>query len=59
MNADKVEHRGIVAFQGTCGGLVHLCRGGRRVAKIHVDRRQTVEEIKRHIDEYLKGSERV
>ena len=58
MNADRVEHRGMVAFQGTCGGMVHLCKGGRRVAKIPVDRRQTVEEMKGIIDEYLKGSER-
>ncbi len=54
MNADKVEHCGIVAFQGTCGGMVLLYKDKRRVAKIPVDRRQTVDEMKGIIDNYLK-----
>lgn len=54
MNADRVEHRGVVAFQGTCGGMVLLYKDKRRVAKIRVDRRQTVDEMKGIIDQYLE-----
>lgn len=54
MNADRVEHRGIVAYQEMYGGVVLLYRGEKRVAKIRIDKRKTADELKGIIDEYLK-----
>ncbi len=54
MNADRVEHRGMVAYQDIHGVVVLLYKDGRQVAKICIDGRQTVDEIKGIIDQYLK-----
>ncbi len=55
MNSDKVEHRGIAAFQSVYGNSVQLFKGGKKVATIRTDRRQTVEDMRRLINEYLEG----
>ena len=55
MNADRVEHRGIVAYQSVYGNSVQLFKGGEKVAAIRTDKRQTTDDMRRLINEYLEG----
>lgn len=53
MNADKVEHRGMVAHQSWLNNAVLLYKDGKQDAKIRTTKRQTAEDMKRLIDEFL------
>lgn len=53
MNADKVEHRGMVAHQSYLNNAVLLYKDGERVTKVRTTERQTAEDMKRLIDEFL------
>lgn len=54
MNADKIEHRGVEAFQSVYNNAVLLVKDGKCVHVEHTTKRQTVEGVRRIIDGYLK-----
>ena len=53
MSADKVEHRGIEAYQSVCGSKVPLVRNGTVIGRIRSDKRNTADEVRQLIDDFL------
>ncbi len=58
MNADKVEHRGLEAFQSMYNDRVLIVKNGKVVHVYSTTERQTADDLRRLIDKHLEGSER-
>lgn len=50
---DKVDHRGLTAYQSVYNNGVCITKDGRVVKHIAADKRQTVDDLKRLIDEFI------
>lgn len=55
MNADKVEHRGVIAFQSVYNNYVLLVRDGTLIARYRTVDTKTADELRSMIDEHLDG----
>lgn len=54
MNADKVEHRGLVAIQSVYNNHVSIVENGIGVKFISTTKRKTENDLKRLIDEFIE-----